>query len=162
MRRPYPPQAYPPAAPPAYPLPPSTNPSSTYAPSNPPTGPQAGSVTVQPGQENMGGLSFDITPLTVGVDRRTAGRHGWRIHSELAASWRAGPTSTSSRQDSRRGVTRRCRQTWTSSPVRSFHTRAHCRRQAHRNWSRPAVASSDGIGRPGGRGEVPRRSCGHH
>ena len=52
----YPP--YPPAS--GYP-PPSNYPSSTYPPDRP--GPQ-GSIGVQPGQANTGGLSFEITPNT--------------------------------------------------------------------------------------------------
>jgi hypothetical protein len=69
----YPPQAYPPSSGQSYPP-------STYPPSNQSTYPPApqGSLGVQPGQENMGGLSFDITPSTaqVFIDGRAVGTVG--------------------------------------------------------------------------------------
>jgi hypothetical protein len=72
------PYAY--TAPYPYPYPLPAYPPQAYPPSNPSTGPQAsaGSVAVQPGQENMGGLSFDITPSTaqVFIDGRLAGTVG--------------------------------------------------------------------------------------
>jgi hypothetical protein len=66
-------QPYPPPAGSGYPPATSRQPDpSAYPPSG------QGSVGVQPGQENMGGLSFDITPATaeVFVDGRLAGTVG--------------------------------------------------------------------------------------
>jgi hypothetical protein len=73
---PYPPAAYPP---PAYPPPsgsPSAGPSAPDESTSPPA--SQGTVGVRPGQENMGGLSFDITPSTakVLIDGRPAGTVG--------------------------------------------------------------------------------------
>ena len=68
----YPPQSYPPSSSgPSWAYPPGDQ-SSTY----PPAG--QGSVQAQPGQQNMGGLSFDITPSTaqVFIDGQLAGTVG--------------------------------------------------------------------------------------